>query len=398
VKKLAGCWRSDSRICRCARLAPLTLVWQQRLRAGDRPATRRGPLPHPQLLAPATPRGGLQNRKRPASSRCLLTGASRIQAGKGASTARGQQLCGAPADADDPISQSSTTQLQPSFQQGQASLRRLRAIEAEAVNSRIRSMPRPLASVRGSLAWRRSWFGLRPDQPVLAALQLTAAPGQSSPWWGAVGAGKKHPLFPVAAPSTTAQRRSGAARGQEHGRPARRLICAVPSALVQAHAELRVLPERWLEAIRFGPVQPASEQVRQASRCLAICPLTSSKPSCRWATRARIEERAAIFSGGSTCNGWRCPGRARQPQRPCCCSMRPNQRPSMLNPSRRCNGPGASDAWSHRAGDCPIALRHRAGSSQISVLEATVASLRQAATTRLNGPATCRYVNSAIDS
>ncbi len=217
----------------------------------------------------------------------LLIGASRIQAG-GLDSQGFSSYVAALLMLIDPISHLTTNYNE--FQQGQASLRRLRAIEAEAVETPDPIDARPLGSVRGELRLEGVWFGYDPTKPVLRNLQLTAAPGQLVALVGPSGAGKST-LFSLLLRFNTAQRGRVLLDGQDlaglRAADLRRAIALVPQ-------QSSVFSGTVAEAIRFG--RPASsEQVRQAARLANAADFIEALPG---GYAARIEERGSNFSGG----------------------------------------------------------------------------------------------------
>ena len=88
----------------------------------------------------------------------------------------------------DPISHLTTNFNE--FQQGQASLKRLRQIEREVVEQPDRPNAQPLGRVAGELTLEQVSFGYEPEQPVLQQLSLQVKPGQVVALVGPSGAGK----------------------------------------------------------------------------------------------------------------------------------------------------------------------------------------------------------------
>ena len=188
----------------------------------------------------------------------------------------------------DPISHLTTNFNE--FQQGQASLRRLRAIENEPVEAPDRPVARPLAEVRGQLVFESVRFGYNPDKPVLRDLDLTVEPGQVVALVGPSGAGKST-LFALVLRFYTAQGGRVLLDGQDladlRARDLRRAVAMVPQ-------QSRVFSGTVAEAISFG--RPASrEQIQQAASLANAASFIEALPH---GYDSRIEERGSNFSGG----------------------------------------------------------------------------------------------------
>jgi ATP-binding cassette subfamily B protein len=176
------------------------------------------------------------------------------------------------------------------FQQGQASLRRLREIEREPVEAPDRPDAQPLGQVAGSLELRNVSFGYTPDQPVLRGLDLTVAAGQVVALVGPSGAGKST-LFSLLLRFNTAQQGQVLLDGQDlaglRARELRRAVALVPQ-------QSSVFSGTVAEAIAFG--RPASpEQIREAARLANADGFIEALPQ---GYGSRIEERGSNFSGG----------------------------------------------------------------------------------------------------
>jgi ATP-binding cassette, subfamily B, bacterial len=217
----------------------------------------------------------------------LLIGAARIQAG-GLDSQGFSSYVAALLMLIDPISHLTTNYNE--FQQGQASLRRLREIENGAMELPDHPDARPLGTVQGELRLEGVWFGYDPDQPVLRNLELTAAPGQMVALVGPSGAGKST-LFSLLLRFNTAQRGRVLLDGRDlaglQARDLRRAVALVPqqSSVFSGTVE---------DAIRFGrPATP--EQVREAARLANAAAFIEALPG---GYAARIEERGSNFSGG----------------------------------------------------------------------------------------------------
>jgi ATP-binding cassette subfamily B protein len=217
----------------------------------------------------------------------LLMGAARIQSGD----LNGQGFSSYVAALlmlIDPISHLTTNFNE--FQQGQASLRRLREIELEAVEPPDRPNARPLGQVEGELVLDRVSFGYDPGQPVLHNLSLRVQPGQVVALVGPSGAGKST-LFSLLLRFNTAQ--SGRVLLDGHdladlkAAELRRAVALVPQ-------QSNVFSGTVAEAIAFG--RPASlEQIQAAARLANADSFIEALPS---GYDSRVEERGSNFSGG----------------------------------------------------------------------------------------------------
>jgi ATP-binding cassette subfamily B protein len=217
----------------------------------------------------------------------LVIGALRIQAG-GLDAQGFATFMTALLMLIDPISHLTTNFNE--FQQGQASLRRLRAIENEPVEAPDRPGARPLGEVRGQLVFDSVRFGYQPDQPVLRDLDLTVEPGQVVALVGPSGAGKST-LFSLVLRFHTAQGGRVLLDGQDladlRARDLRRAVAMVPQ-------QSRVFSGTVAEAIAFG--RPASrEEIRQAASLANAAAFIEALPQ---GYDSRIEERGSNFSGG----------------------------------------------------------------------------------------------------
>jgi len=274
----------------------------------------------------------------------LLLGAARIQAG-GLNSQGFSSYVAALLMLIDPISHLTTNFNE--FQQGQASLRRLRAIEAEPVEAPDRPSAQPLGSVRGELVLEQVRFGYNPAQPVLHDLDLQVRPGQVVALVGPSGAGKST-LFSLLLRFNTAQQGRVLLDGHDladlRARELRRAVALVPQ-------QSSVFSGTVAEAIAFG--RPASEAaIRQAASLANAAGFIEALPQ---GYASRIEERGSNFSGGSLHRllrfGIEGAGGFIQ------------QRPRCRSGGGGAARPGAGDGGPHRAGDCPPAS-HRAGCRQ----------------------------------
>ena len=217
----------------------------------------------------------------------LLLGAARIQAG-GLNSQGFSSYVAALLMLIDPISHLTTNFNE--FQQGQASLRRLRAIEAEPVEAPDRAAAQPLGSVRGELVLDQVRFGYNPAQPVLHDLDLQVRPGQVVALVGPSGAGKST-LFSLLLRFNTAQQGRVLLDGHDladlRARELRRAVALVPQ-------QSSVFSGTVAEAIAFG--RPASEAaIRQAASLANAAGFIEALPQ---GYASRIEERGSNFSGG----------------------------------------------------------------------------------------------------
>jgi len=219
----------------------------------------------------------------------LLIGAARIQAG-GLDSQSFSSYVAALLMLIDPISHLTTNYNE--FQQGQASLRRLRAIEAEPIETPDRPGARalPPGSVRGELVLEQVSFGYDPAQPVLHDLNLAIAPDQVVALVGPSGAGKST-LFSLLLRFNTAQRGRVLLDGHDladlQARELRRTVALVPQ-------QSSVFSGTVAEAIAFG--RPASrEQIVRAAELANADGFIRALPD---GYDSRIEERGSNFSGG----------------------------------------------------------------------------------------------------
>ena len=217
----------------------------------------------------------------------LLLGAARIQAG-GLNSQGFSSYVAALLMLIDPISHLTTNFNE--FQQGQASLRRLRAIEAEPVEAPDRATAQPLGSVGGELVLEQVRFGYNPAQAVLQDLDLQVRPGQVVALVGPSGAGKST-LFSLLLRFNTAQQGRVLLDGHDladlRARELRRAVALVPQ-------QSSVFSGTVAEAIAFG--RPASEAaIRQAASLANAAGFIEALPE---GYASRIEERGSNFSGG----------------------------------------------------------------------------------------------------
>jgi len=217
----------------------------------------------------------------------LLLGAARIQSGDLNSQGFSSYVA-ALLMLIDPISHLTTNFNE--FQQGQASLRRLREIEAEAVEPPDRPDAKPLGRVDGELVLEQVCFGYDPAQAVLQQLNLRIQPGQVVALVGPSGAGKST-LFSLLLRFNTAQSGRILLDGQDladlKAAELRKAVALVPQ-------QSNVFSGTVAEAIAFG--RPASpEQIRAAARLANADGFIEALPN---GYQARVEERGSNFSGG----------------------------------------------------------------------------------------------------
>ena len=188
----------------------------------------------------------------------------------------------------DPISHLTTNFNE--FQQGQASLKRLRQIEQEPVEQADLPGALPLGNVAGELLLEQVRFGYDAGQPVLHDLSLRVAPGQVVALVGPSGAGKST-LFSLLLRFNAAQ--SG--RVLLDGRDLRELRAAeLRRAVALVPQQSAIFAGTVAEAIAFG--RPASlEQIQDAARLANADGFIEALPD---GYQARVEERGSNFSGG----------------------------------------------------------------------------------------------------
>lgn len=217
----------------------------------------------------------------------LLMGAARIQSGD----LNGQGFSSYVAALlmlIDPISHLTTNFNE--FQQGQASLRRLREIEREAVEPPDRPDAQPLGRVEGELVLERVSFGYDAAQPVLHDVSLRVAPGQVVALVGPSGAGKST-LFSLLLRFNTAQSGRVLLDGRDladlRAAELRRAVALVPQ-------QSQVFSGTVAEAIAFGRAA-SPEQIRAAAQLANADGFIEALPA---GYQARVEERGSNFSGG----------------------------------------------------------------------------------------------------
>jgi ATP-binding cassette subfamily B protein len=217
----------------------------------------------------------------------LLMGAARIQSNE-LTGAGFSSYVAALLMLIDPISHLTTNFNE--FQQGQASLKRLRQIEQEPVEPMDSPGALPLGSVEGELLLEQVRFGYDADNPVLQGLSLRVAPGQVVALVGPSGAGKST-LFSLLLRFNTAQN----GRVLLDGRDLRELRAAeLRRAVALVPQQSAIFSGTVAEAIAFG--RPASlEQIRAAAKLANADGFIEALPD---GYQARVEERGSNFSGG----------------------------------------------------------------------------------------------------
>jgi ATP-binding cassette subfamily B protein len=217
----------------------------------------------------------------------LLMGAARIQSGD----LNGQGFSSYVAALlmlIDPISHLTTNFNE--FQQGQASLRRLREIEQQAVEPADRPEALPLGQVTGELTLEQVSFRYEAEQPVLRNLSLRVKPGQMVALVGPSGAGKST-LFSLLLRFNTAQSGRVLLDGRDladlKASELRKAVALVPQ-------QSAVFSGTVAEAIAFG--RPATlQQIRAAAQLANADGFIEAMPG---SYQARVEERGSNFSGG----------------------------------------------------------------------------------------------------
>jgi len=217
----------------------------------------------------------------------LLMGAARIQSGD----LNGQGFSSYVAALlmlIDPISHLTTNFNE--FQQGQASLRRLREIEQQAIEPPDRPQALPLGQVAGELTLEQVSFSYEADQPVLRNVSLRVKPGQVVALVGPSGAGKST-LFSLLLRFNTAQSGRVLLDGRDladlKASELRKAVALVPQ-------QSAVFSGTVAEAIAFG--RPSSpDQIRAAARLANADGFIEAMPG---GYEARVEERGSNFSGG----------------------------------------------------------------------------------------------------
>ena len=217
----------------------------------------------------------------------LLIGVARIQAG-GLDSQGFSSFVAALLMLIDPIAH--LTSNYNEFQQGQASLRRLRAIEAQPLEPPDRPEAPGLAAVEGALSLERVSFGYDPSNPVLHELNLRILPGQVVALVGPSGAGKST-LFSLLLRFNSPQKGRILLDGHDIADlRARELRCSL--ALVPQQS--RVFSGTIAEAIAFGR-QASPDQIRRAALLANADAFIEALPS---GYGSRLEEGGSNLSCG----------------------------------------------------------------------------------------------------
>jgi len=176
------------------------------------------------------------------------------------------------------------------FQQGQASLRRLREIEHEPQELSDPFDAVPLGHVKGDLRLEALSFSYLPGQPVLDQLNLNVSAGSVLALVGPSGAGKST-LFSLLLRFNTAQQGRILLDGVDlscmRARDLRQRVAVVPQRTT-------VFSGTVAEAIRFGR-HATDEQVADAARLANAYDFIQSMPD---GFNTLLEERGSNLSGG----------------------------------------------------------------------------------------------------
>jgi ATP-binding cassette, subfamily B, bacterial len=218
----------------------------------------------------------------------LLIGAARIKAG-GLDSQGFSSYVAALLMLIDPISHLTTNFNE--FQQGQASLRRLRAIENEPVEPPDHPGARPLGTVSGELVLDGVSFGYQPRQSrCCASSTSTSFRARWWPWWDPP-APARAPCSPCCCASTP-PRAVGCCSMARTWPTCGPGTCAGPWPWCPSRAASS--PARWPRRSPSG-VPPAADQIREAARLANAADFIESLPG---GYDSRIEERGSNFSGG----------------------------------------------------------------------------------------------------
>ncbi|MFL0765456.1 MAG: ABC transporter ATP-binding protein, partial [Prochlorococcus sp.] len=217
----------------------------------------------------------------------LAIGAARIQSG-GMDGQSFSSYVAALLMLIDPISHLTTNFNE--FQQGQASLSRLREIEREPREPPDLEHAQPLGRLKGDLLLSHVSYGYEPDQPVLHDLCLEVKAGQVVALVGPSGAGKST-LFSLLLRFNTAQQGrillDGHQLSQVKAQELRRQVALVPQRTT-------VFSGSVAEAIRFGR-QVSDQKVKQAASLANAHDFIMGLPD---GYSTQLEERGTNLSGG----------------------------------------------------------------------------------------------------
>ena len=176
------------------------------------------------------------------------------------------------------------------FQQGQASLRRLREIEREPQEAADPAEAQSIGALQGDLVFDQVSFGYDPVQPVLHQLNLRVDAGQVLAIVGPSGAGKSTLLSLLLRFNTAQQgeiRLDGTDISLMRARELRQQVALVPQRTT-------VFSGTIAEAIRFGR-RATDEQVRDAARLSNADDFIRALPQ---GYDTQLEERGTNVSGG----------------------------------------------------------------------------------------------------
>ena len=176
------------------------------------------------------------------------------------------------------------------FQQGQASLRRLREIEREPQEAADPVEAQSIGALRGDLVFDQVSFGYDPAQPVLHQLNLRVDAGQVLAIVGPSGAGKSTLLSLLLRFNTVQQgeiRLDGTDISLMRARELRQQVALVPQRTT-------VFSGTVAEAIRFGR-HATDDEVRDAARLANADDFIRALPR---GYDTQLEERGTNVSGG----------------------------------------------------------------------------------------------------
>ena len=176
------------------------------------------------------------------------------------------------------------------FQQGQASLRRLREIEREPQEAADPADAQAIGALQGDLVFDQVSFGYDPAQPVLRQLNLRVDAGQVLAIVGPSGAGKSTLLSLLLRFNTAQQgeiRLDGTDISLMRARELRQQVALVPQRTT-------VFSGTIAEAIRFGR-RATDDEVRDAARLANADDFIRALPD---GYDTQLEERGTNVSGG----------------------------------------------------------------------------------------------------
>ncbi|WP_392348300.1 ABC transporter ATP-binding protein [Parasynechococcus sp.] len=176
------------------------------------------------------------------------------------------------------------------FQQGQASLRRLREIEREPQEAADPVEAQSIGTLRGDLVFDQVSFGYEPAQPVLHQLNLRVEAGQVLAIVGPSGAGKSTLLSLLLRFNTVQQgeiRLDGTDISLMRARELRQQVALVSQRTT-------VFSGTIAEAIRFGR-RATDDEVRDAARLANADDFVRALPR---GYDTQLEERGTNVSGG----------------------------------------------------------------------------------------------------